>query len=98
MIMAKIGEGSLEAMGRLGLKELRNAINPSKDSVADTEIGMYGTATQGEIASARSGAGEGPEQESMTMNELRSAAQDKAKEKENNRGLDGPDQSRGMER
>jgi hypothetical protein len=96
--MAKIGEGSLEAMGRLGLKELRNALNPSKDSVADSEIGMYGTATQGEIANARSGAGDGPEQESMTMNELRSAAQDKANEQQNNRGKDGPDQSRGMER
>ena len=32
------------------------------------------------------------------MNELRSAAQDKAKENENDRGMDGPDQSRGMER
>ena len=85
-------------MGRLGLKELRNALNPSKESVADSEIGMYGTATQGEIANARSGAGDGPEQESMTMNELRSAAQDKAKENENDRGKDGPDQSRENER
>src|SRR5271156_3302038 len=98
MATRKIGEGSLAAMGRLGLKELRNAFNPSKESVADSEIGMYGTATQGEIANARSGAGEGPEQESMTMNELRSAAQDKAKENEKDRGMDGPDQSRGMER
>jgi hypothetical protein len=96
MAMAKIGEGSLEAMGRLGLKELRNALNPSKESVADSEIGMYGTATQGEIANARSGGGDGPEQESMTMNDLRSAAQEKAKE--NQRGMDGPEQSRGMER
>jgi hypothetical protein len=49
----KIGEGHAAAMGRLGLKELRNAVNPSRDSVADTEIGLYGTATQGEIAEAR---------------------------------------------
>ncbi len=96
--MAKIGDGHLAAMGPLELKELRNAINPSKDSVADSEIGMYGTATQGEIANARSGAGDGPEQESMTMNDLRSAAQEQAKENENQRGMDGPDQSRGMER
>jgi hypothetical protein len=96
--MAKIGEGHLAAMGRLGLKELRNALNPSKDSVADAEIGLYGSQTQGEIANARSGAGEGPEQESMTLNDLKSAAQDQAKEQENNRGKDGPDQNRGMER
>jgi hypothetical protein len=95
--MAKIGEGSLAAMGRLGLKELRNAFNPSKDSVADSEIGMYGTATQGEIANARSGDGEGPEQEPMTMSELRSVAQDKARENEKDRGKDGPEQSLGVE-
>jgi hypothetical protein len=96
--MAKIGEGTLEAMGRLGLKELRNAFNPSRESVADSEIGLYGTATQGEIANAREGAGEGPEQEKMSMKDLRSAAQEKANENDNDRGKDGPDQDRGMER
>jgi hypothetical protein len=40
-------------MLRLGLKELRNALNPSKESVADSEIGLYGTKTQGEIAESR---------------------------------------------
>ena len=49
----KIGAGHLAAMGRLGLKELRNAVNPSRDSAADSEIGLYGTQTQGEIAEAR---------------------------------------------
>jgi hypothetical protein len=97
--MAKIGEGHLAAMGRLGLKELRNALNPAKDSVADSEIGLYGSQTQGEIANARSGAGDGLEQESMTLDDLRSAAQqDQAKEQNNVRGKDGPEQSRGMER
>jgi len=91
--MAKIGEGSLEAMGRLGLKELRNAFNPSRESVADTEIGMYGTATQGEIANARSGTGDGPEQESLSMKDLRAAAQEK--KQANERGMDGQEQSRG---
>ena len=96
--MAKIGDGHLAAMARLGLKELRNALNPSKESVADSEIGLYGSQTQGEIANARSGAGDGPEQESMTLDDLRSAAADKANEQQNNRGKDGPDQSsRGME-
>lgn len=50
-------------MARLGLKELRNALNPSRESVADQEIGLVGTQTQGEIADARGGPGEGPEQE-----------------------------------
>jgi hypothetical protein len=59
----KIGEGHAGAMFRLGLKELRNAINPSRESVADQEIGVYGTLTQGEIADARGGPGQGPEQE-----------------------------------
>jgi hypothetical protein len=50
---AKFGAGHVSAMGRLGLKELRNAFNPSKESVADTEIGLYGTLTQGEVADSR---------------------------------------------
>ena len=62
----KIGAGHVAAMARLGLKELRNAANPSRESVADTEIGLYGTQTQGEIAEARGGPGQGPEQESRT--------------------------------
>ncbi len=40
-------------MLRLGLKELRNAVTPSRESAADSEIGLYGTQTQGEIAEAR---------------------------------------------
>jgi hypothetical protein len=60
----KIGEGHAGAMFRLGLKELRNALNPSRESVADNEIGLYGTQTQGEIAQARRGPGQGLEQES----------------------------------
>jgi hypothetical protein len=94
--MAKIGEGHAAAMGRLGLAELRNAFNPSKESVADRDMGLYGQATQGEIANARNGAGDGPEQESLTMSDLRAAAQEKAQETE--RGRDGPEQDRQMER
>jgi hypothetical protein len=71
----KIGAGHAEAMLRLGLKELRNAFNPSRESVADTEIGLYGTQTQGEIANARGGPAGGPEQESpdqtLSLAELR---------------------------
>lgn len=64
----KIGEGHAAAMFRLGLKELRNAINPSRDSIADQEIGIAGTLTQGEIADARDGPGKRSNQESRTAN------------------------------
>ncbi len=49
----KIGSGHMHAMARLGLRELRNAVSPSKESVADQEIGLYGTLTQGEVADLR---------------------------------------------
>lgn len=51
----KIGAGHAEAMGRLGWKELRNALSWEARSVADTEIGLLGSATQGEISQGRSG-------------------------------------------
>ncbi|MCX7392573.1 MAG: hypothetical protein NTW75_00425 [Planctomycetales bacterium] len=94
----KIGEGHFGAMARLGLKELRNALNPSRESVADSEIGLYGTATQGEIADARGGPGQGPEQESpdgrLSLDDLRMAAKEQSqlgatsREREVDRDLD----------
>jgi hypothetical protein len=94
MSQRKIGDGHAQAMLRLGLRELRNAVNPSRESVADNEIGLYGTMTQGEIAQARGGPGQGPEQEAsslkMTLEELRGYAKeiaDKA-EKKMDRGDD----------
>jgi hypothetical protein len=75
----KIGEGHAGAMFRLGLKELRNALNPSRESVADNEIGVFGTQTQGEIAKARGGPGQGPEQEStatVSLDDLRAYAKE----------------------
>lgn len=75
----KIGEGHAAAMFRLGLKELRNALNPSRESVADNEIGLFGTQTQGEIAQARKGPGQGPEQEStgtVSLDDLRVQAKE----------------------
>jgi hypothetical protein len=98
----KIGAGHAAAMGRLGLKELRNAFNPSRESVADNEIGLYGTQTQGEIAEARGGPGQGPEQETkdgpLSLGELRKDAQDRtrdqddrAKEKDRDRDHDRDD-------
>src|ERR1700683_435541 len=98
----KIGEGTFSAMGRLGLKELRNALNPSRESVADSEIGMYGTETQGEIAEARGGPGRGPDQENsdktMTLKDLREHAQQRGRDdepgKENDRGREPGDLER----
>lgn len=75
----KIGEGHAAAMFRLGLKELRNALNPSQQSVADNEIGLFGTETQGEIAKARLGPGGGPEQEStapLSLDDLKAYAKE----------------------
>lgn len=77
----KIGEGHAAAMFRLGLKELRNAINPSRESIADQELGLFGTETQGEIAKARRGPGLGPEQESpatVSLDDVRAYAKELA--------------------
>jgi hypothetical protein len=90
----KIGAGHLEAMGRLGLKELRNAFNPSRESAADNEIGVFGSSTQGEIAEARGGPGQGPEQESsktMSLEDLRKDAEKRKRDDER-------DDDRGQER
>jgi len=91
----KIGEGHAAAMLRLGLKELRNAFNPSPQSVADTEIGLFGTLTQGEIAEARGGPGQGPEQEAadstLSLDDLRGHAEqrrDDDRSKDNDHGRD----------
>lgn len=99
MSEGKIGAGHAAAMGRLGLKELRNALNPSRESVADNEIGLYGQLTQGEIAAARGGPGQGAEQEApagkLSLQELRNDAQQKRQE--DDRGP-GQEQERGPER
>lgn len=86
MSKPKIGAGHLAAMARLGLKELRNAVNPSRESAADSEIGLYGTLTQGQIAEAQNGPGAGSEQEArretLSLADLRGFAAEKAKEAE----------------
>jgi hypothetical protein len=80
--MAKIGEGHAEAMLRLGLKELRNAANPSPQSVADSEMGLYLTATQGEIAQARS-------DQPLTLDQMRAdAGPDPGQERGLERGIE----------
>jgi hypothetical protein len=101
----KIGEGHVSAMGRLGLKELRNALNPSRESVADNEIGLYGTLTQGEIADARGGPGQGPEQESpratLSLDDLRAYAKElsQAEDRSRQQGKEqGKDQDRDQDK
>jgi hypothetical protein len=98
----KIGAGHAAAMGRLGLKELRNLANPSRESMADSEIGLYGTQTQGEIAEARGGPGQGPEQESsdktLSLDDLRQDADKRGRDddhgKQNDRGQEHDDMER----
>ncbi|MBL9084250.1 MAG: hypothetical protein JNK76_20790 [Planctomycetales bacterium] len=68
--MAKIGEGSLGAMGRLGLHELRNATYPDSNIAHHGEVGMYGNPTQGEVAEARESE---PEKESIVDRHVREA-------------------------
>lgn len=97
----KIGAGHVQAMFRLGLKELRNAANPSRESVADNEIGLYGTQTQGEIAEARGGPGQGTEQESpdqkLSLDDLRKDAERPGREDDRSREHDRDRQRGGRE-
>lgn len=51
----KFGAGHASAMVRLGFRELRNAANPSRESIADTEMGLYGSATPQEVHDLRRG-------------------------------------------
>jgi hypothetical protein len=96
----KIGEGHAAAMFRLGLKELRNALTPSRESVADNEIGLFGTQTQGEIAQARKGPGEGPDQEStatVSLDDVRAYAKELS-QAEDRSGQQGQEQNKDRDR
>lgn len=54
MAETKIGAGSLQAMARLGLQELRNAASfEGSNVVAPTEKGMYGTAMASDVKDQR---------------------------------------------
>lgn len=55
--MAKIGEGHLAAMGRLGLDEVRGALYPESNVAQPIEYGIYGTLTPGEVADSRRDSG-----------------------------------------
>lgn len=50
----KVGAGHAQAMARLGLAELREAFNPSRESIARHEdAGLYGMALPSEVAAQR---------------------------------------------
>lgn len=48
----KIGAGHLQAMGRLGLAELRAAVYPGSE-IAQSDPGVFGNATQSEVVGQR---------------------------------------------
>ena len=78
----KIGDGTRRGDGASRPEGITERLSPSRESVADTEIGLYGTQTQGEIAEARGGPGQGPEQESadntLSLDDLRKDAKSAA--------------------
>lgn len=49
----KLGAGSLQAMGRMGLHEFRNAFYAGSNVATHTEAGMWGTALPSEVAAQR---------------------------------------------
>lgn len=49
----KIGGTSLQAMGSLGLNELREVFSPGGNIAQPTPTGMYGNQTQAEVTNAR---------------------------------------------
>jgi hypothetical protein len=49
----KIGAGHAAAMARLGLRELRGSLYPESNVSQQSEYGLYGTQTPGEVAASR---------------------------------------------
>ena len=93
--MSKIGEGHAAAMGRLGLAELRNAMNPSRSRWPTRKSACMARRRKAKLLK-RGGPGQGMEQES-TLDDLKSYAAEKAKEAEQKMAKAGPDQDRGLE-
>lgn len=92
----KIGEGHAAAMARLGLRELRGSVYPESNVAQQTEYGLYGTRTPGEVAEARrSGEGHDLEEPSAPADE-RSVLADRLQQADS-RGDEGRD-SRDLER
>lgn len=49
----KFGAGHAAAMGRLGIQELRGMVYPDSNVAQQSEYGLYGTMTPGEVAADR---------------------------------------------
>lgn len=70
-VKPKFGAGSFKAWLRQGLSELRNALYPESNVSRQTEPGMWGTQTQGEIADDRRKSVLGPEMQPGVSNASR---------------------------
>ena len=72
------------------------------ESIADSEVGLYGSQTQGEIAAARGGPGHGPEQETpdktLSLDELREDAQKRGRADDRDKGDNRGQEHDGLER
>ncbi len=90
--MAKIGEGHLSAMLRQGLREVRAAVYPNSNIAGQTEYGIYGTKTPGEVAEARRGSAE-PDEEKQSTGSMLS---DRVKQSEGR--MDQDQRERGLDR
>jgi hypothetical protein len=102
MANAKVGATHAQGMFRKGLTELAQflpAFNNAGSQIQE-DAAVWPNVTPGEIAQARKGPHEGPEQESpvgsMTLQGLRDFADQSAKEAEN-RMEQSPTQTRGAE-
>jgi hypothetical protein len=82
MASRKIGEGHLEAVGRLGVHELRAAFYPGSNIAQHTEYGLYGTMTPGEVAEARRGDGYDLEEESRRSDSVLADHAQRVKERD----------------
>ena len=75
----KIGAGHASAMARLGLRELRGSLYPESNVAQQTEYGLYGTRTPGEVAEARR-SGEGKDLEEVVPDQARSVLADRVQQ------------------
>jgi hypothetical protein len=95
----KIGEGHAAAMGRLGLRELRELGNPGGNVTQASEYGLYGSATPGEVAESRRhdlyGEQESPDRDSVLADRLQQAKDREVRDRDDR---DRDDDSRGMDR
>ena len=65
----KIGVGHAGAMFRQGLSELRGILYPESNVAQPSQIGLYGTMTQGEVMKERGVLGRDVDEQSMSVDE-----------------------------